>query len=388
MTTGIDQIGFFTPDKYLDMVDLAHARGADPNKYLIGLGQRKMAVAEANQDAVSMGINACLDFWSDIEPDKIGLLVFGTESGVDQSKSAALFVKKALGLSPQVRAFEIKEACFGLTAGLLTALDYVRLHPGKSALVIGSDIARYGLGTPGEVTQGAGAIALLIKNDPGILALAPETAAYSDDINDFWRPNTSQLAMVDGHYSQNIYLDFFEHVFADYKKQKGLTENDFAAICYHLPFVKMGLKAARLVAAKSDATTSGRLNDNFDKSAEYCRQVGNIYTGSLYMSLLSLLENGALQAGDRIGLFSYGSGAMAEFFSGQLVAGYEKRLHVEQHQALLAARTRVSVAEYEKIFKKAAEWLPKDISFKAPSDAGLWYFAGQKKFVRKYLQSK
>lgn len=121
MTTGIDQIGFYTPDKYLDMVDLAQARGVDPNKYLIGLGQRKMAVAAANQDAVSMSINACLDFWSRIDHDKIGLLVFGTESGVDQSKPAALFVKKALGLAPQVRAFEIKEACFGLTAGLLTA---------------------------------------------------------------------------------------------------------------------------------------------------------------------------------------------------------------------------------------------------------------------------
>ena len=72
MTTGIDQIGFFTPDKYLDMVDLANARGVDPNKFLIGLGQRKMAVAEANQDAVAMGINACLDFWNNIDKEKIG----------------------------------------------------------------------------------------------------------------------------------------------------------------------------------------------------------------------------------------------------------------------------------------------------------------------------
>lgn len=388
MTTGIDQIGFYTPDKYLDMVDLAQARGVDPNKYLIGLGQRKMAVAAANQDAVSMSINACLDFWSRIDHDKIGLLVFGTESGVDQSKSAALFVKKALGLAPQVRAFEIKEACFGLTAGLLTALDFVRLHPGKSALVIGADIARYGLATPGEVTQGAGAIALLVKDEPAILALDPETAAYSDDINDFWRPNTSQLAMVDGHYSQNIYLDFFEHVFSDYEQKKSLVPADFTAICYHLPFVKMGLKAARLVAAKSDAATAERLNNNFDKSAKYCRQVGNIYTGSLYMSLLSLLENGELKPGDRIGLFSYGSGAMAEFFSGRLVAGYEKQLHAERHQQLLAGRKHIGISEYERIFKKSVEWLPKDISFKAPAEAGLWYFAGQKNYVRKYLQTK
>lgn len=29
MKVGIDQIGYFTPNKYVDMVDLAHARNQD-----------------------------------------------------------------------------------------------------------------------------------------------------------------------------------------------------------------------------------------------------------------------------------------------------------------------------------------------------------------------
>lgn len=41
MKVGIDQIGYFTPNKYVDMVDLAHARNQDPNKFLIGIGQKK-----------------------------------------------------------------------------------------------------------------------------------------------------------------------------------------------------------------------------------------------------------------------------------------------------------------------------------------------------------
>ena len=35
MQVGIDQIGFYTPNKYVDMVDLAEARNVDPNKFLI-----------------------------------------------------------------------------------------------------------------------------------------------------------------------------------------------------------------------------------------------------------------------------------------------------------------------------------------------------------------
>lgn len=102
----------------------------------------------------------------------------------------------------------------------MIARDFVRVHPDQTAMVIGSDIARYGIGTAGEVTQGAGSVSMLIKADPAILALNDGHSAYSKDINDFWRPNDSKLAMVDGKYSTQVYLDFFSKTFADYKKQK------------------------------------------------------------------------------------------------------------------------------------------------------------------------
>lgn len=209
MQVGIDKIGLFTPNKYVDMVDLANARKQDPNKFLVGIGQREMSIADITQDAVSMGINATLKFIDKIDKDKVGLLIFGTESSIDQSKSASLFVKTALQLKPEVRTFEVKEACFGLTAALMMARDFVRVHPDQTAIVIGSDIARYGVNTAGEVTQGAGSVAMLIKAEPSILALNDGHAAYSEDINDFWRPNDSRLALVDGKYSTQVYLDFF-----------------------------------------------------------------------------------------------------------------------------------------------------------------------------------
>ena len=42
---------------------------------------------------------------------------------------------------------------------------------GKSAIVIVSDIAKYDIGSAGEYTQGAGAVAILIKDNPRLLAL-------------------------------------------------------------------------------------------------------------------------------------------------------------------------------------------------------------------------
>ena len=384
MRVGIDKIGLFTPNKYVDVVDLAHARNEDPNKYLIGIGQSEMSVADQTQDAVSMGINATMKYIDRIDKDKIGLLVFGTESGIDQSKSASLFVKTALKLKPEVRTFEVKEACFGLTAALMIARDFVRVHPDQTAMVIGSDIARYGIGTAGEVTQGAGSVSMLIKADPAILALNDGHSAYSEDINDFWRPNDSKLAMVDGKYSTQVYLDFFSKTFADYKKQKKLETNDFDAIIYHLPFTKMGLKANRLAVADQDEATTEKLQNSFDASKQLSRRVGNIYTASLYMSLLSLLENGNLPTGALVGLFSYGSGAMGEFYSGNLVEGYEKEVNAAGDEKMLKRRQKVSVPEYEEIFNTALDDPEDNEELTSDDEKGTWYFAGTKGNIRQY----
>ena len=386
MQVGIDQIGFYTPNKYVDMVDLAHARNEDPNKFLIGIGQNKMSVADQTQDAVSMGINATLRYLDQIAREKVGLLIVGTESSVDQSKSASIFIKSALALPANVRTFEVKEACFGMTAGIMIARDYVRLHPHHSAIVIGSDIARYGVNTGGEVTQGAGSISMLIKSDPQILTINKGHSSYSEDINDFWRPNDSAVAVVDGKYSKNVYLDFFKQTFTAYRKQTGIKTSDFTALLYHLPFVKMGFKANEWAITAQDEKTKKHLTENFTAAARYGKEVGNIYTASLYLSLLSLLENAKLPANAKIGLFSYGSGAMGEFYSGQIIEGYEKNLHANADQTMINRRQKLTIPEYEQIFNQSLESPQDDMELQSDEQTGNWYFAGIKNRIRQYLQ--
>ena len=97
--------------------------------------------------------------------------------------------------------------------GLLLAKDYVTLHPDKKVLVIRADIARYGLNTAGEVTQGGGAIAMIVSANPQILAIEDQTVHLSEDIMDFWRPLDRREAIVDGKYSTEVYLRFFQTVF-------------------------------------------------------------------------------------------------------------------------------------------------------------------------------
>ena len=356
MKIGIDKIGFATSNYVLKLNDLAAARATDPEKLSKGLLLKELSIAPLTEDIITLGAAAADPILTSEDKEKIDMVIVATESSIDQSKAAAVFIHGLLAIQPFARSFEIKEACYGATA----ALDYAKLHiekyPDSKVLVIASDIAKYGINTPGEPTQGAGAIAMLISKDPRILIFNEDNVAQTRDVMDFWRPNYSTTPYVNGLYSTQQYLDCLKTTWDEYQKRHNLSLKDFVAYCFHLPYPKLALKGLNKIMDKSlPQEQQDQLKENFEKSILYSQKVGNIYTGSLFLGLLSLLENtDNLKAGDKIALFSYGSGAVAEIFSASLVPGYEKQLSQTRLEEL-DLRQALSVEEYEHIFFAEAE---------------------------------
>lgn len=386
MRIGIDKIGFYTPPMYVDMNELAEARGDEPAKYTIGIGQSQMAVTPLSQDIVSMAANAAFQILEQDDLDKIDLVIVGTESGLDASKSAAVYVHQLLGIQPHARSIEMKHACYGATAGIQMAKGHIALNPDRKALVIATDIARYGLATGGEVTQGAGAVAMLVSANPRIMSLENNSAYLSKDIMDFWRPTYSEYAMVDGQYSNEQYISFFLETWNLYKEKTTMTIEDIKAFCFHLPYTKMGQKALREILAEADEDKQAELQELFQLSTIFSRNVGNIYTGSLYLGLLSLLEQDSqLAEGDRIGLFSYGSGAVGEFFTAILEEGYKSQLAIETHKSLFDSRQQISVADYETIFSQQLPQDGSEVVVETKEDPSKICLAGIKDHKRFYL---
>lgn len=349
MNIGIDKIGFFTSDLFLDMAELATARHEDPNKYLIGIGQKKAAVIRNSQDSVTLAANAASKIIDDSDREKIDLILFGTESGIDNSKSGAVYLQHLLGINQSASGVELKQACFGLTAGIRLAMGHILMRPESRVLLVGSDIARYGLHSSGEVTQGGGAVAMIMSANPRIMTISKEYSHYTKDIMDFWRPLGFSEALVDGKYSSDEFIQFFLKTYNAYKEMTNLESSDFEGMVFHLPFTKMGYKALRAGIEDETIEEQNRLFEAFDESKQLSQIVGNLYTGSLYLSLISLLVNRELKKNDRVGLFSYGSGAEGEFFSGK-INDYDKQSLTESLQ-WLDQREQVSVQEYERIYQ-------------------------------------
>ena len=386
MNVGIDLISFYTPAYFLDLAVLAKIRGVDKDKFYVGIGQEKMAVPPPDEDIVSMAASAALPVLEKTNRDDIELFLLATESAVDQSKASALFAHSLLKLPTRCRAIETKEACYSGTACLQLAASWVAAHPGKKALVLCSDIARYDLKSPGEPTQGAGAIAMLVSTDPRVMALDPEYGLYADDVMDFWRPNYREEALVDGKYSMRVYIAAIEEAWRQYAETSGRTFGDFSRFCYHLPFTKMAEKAhlrLRRACGLPEATEE-ELEREIGDSLRYNRITGNTYTGSVYEGLCALLDCCAEDLGGRrIGLFSYGSGCMGEVFSGVVTPGYRTHLFSETHRKMLETRAELTYQQYEDIFQLG---IPKDggeHTF-AQYRTGPFRFAGITQHKRKY----
>ena len=265
MAAGIDDIAIYIPRLYLDAGDFAKARGLDPEKLERGLGIGQMAIVDTNQDPACLAANACLRVMqkNKLTPDKIGRLYVATESSFDESKAMNSYV---IGMLEQVYGkdtfghcggIECKFACVSGSYALYDNTNWIRAGEAedKYALVVVSDIAKYDLGSSGEVTQGAGAIAMLLNDNPRLLSFDPKVTATSiKNEYDFYRPFGKETPIVHGQYSNLLYLIQVKNALIDYKRKVEKTgliklkdgETILDHVDYlnmHLPYSNMGKKA-------------------------------------------------------------------------------------------------------------------------------------------------
>jgi len=251
---GISDIAIYIPSYYLSHKDLAKARNIPVEKYTIGLGNKNMAIIPNWEDAVTMAANAAILLLqkTGTDPGEIQQMVVSTESGVDYSKPVASYVQELLNIGTQCRIYEIKHACYGGTAGLINSVDRLSQNhrSSKKAMVIMTDIARYGFESRGEPTQGAGAVALLVERDPKFATLDTSlNGIFSKNVFDFWRPTGHSVPIVDGQYSIECYLTALQGASEHLRSNLGLREEKLLDvldyIIYHMPYCSMAKKAHR-----------------------------------------------------------------------------------------------------------------------------------------------
>lgn len=372
MKVGIDSIAFDLPKLYLPIKTLAENRNIEPEKLIKGLGLHKMSFPDANQDVVTFATNAVYKIiqQENINPKDIARIYVGTESGVDSSKPIASYIATLLeqelgeGNFRYCDTLDMTFACIGAVDALQTTLDFIRLNPDKKAIVVATDNAKYDLNSTGEYTQGAGAIAMLITANPRVLAFSKEVGISSQGVFDFFKPrryfsknellNTidnpewngileeeiafyKEQPVFDGQYSNQCYINRTSEAYFHYKgisNQEGKLFENWENILMHLPYCFQARRTFVEIFAKEN-----NLSDDIKviaKSPEYLEfvnktifpseiasgQVGNMYTGSIFLGMLSTLcfhlQNDTELINKKFGFIAYGSGSKSKVFEAEV----------------------------------------------------------------------
>jgi hydroxymethylglutaryl-CoA synthase len=387
LSVGIDDLAFYAPRLYLDITDLAEKRQIAPEKLRAGLGLHKMALPDAHEDAATMAAEAMLELIerNQLDPRQIGRVWMGTESALDGAKPTATY---AVGMVQERLAdrygpdsmrrcdvLDMTFACIGATDALLGTLDWVAADPRRVGIVVASDVAKYELESSGEYTQGAGAIAILVKANPRLLKVRRTVGVATESVHDFYKPRREKFTetpVFDGQYSNLCYQQRMTEALAHFREQaveSGLFRADqypalserWARMAFHLPYsfhakrmyveefiqerknkgawaadvAKYGFQTLdnvrfadekayqKAYAGFLKSVSESRLYRQFvaqklEKAQRASSEMGNLYTASVFLALMGTLESdwqeGAALAGKRIGFLAYGSGSKAKAF--------------------------------------------------------------------------
>ena len=424
MSVGIEDLAVYFPRSYVDLTgEFASSRKPKDKtleeyvgKLVNGLGVAKMAIPDVHEDAVTMAANAAFRLIerNKLSPEQIGRISVGTESQVDNAKPIPSYLQ---GCLENKRIFgkgslehcdiggDVVFACVGATSALRDTINWIRAsdNEGRVGIVVATDVAKYDLHSNAEHTQGAGAVAMLVSEDPQLLALERPIGIHSEHERDFYKPKHRTTPVVDGKHSERLYWKAMRGAFDDYRRQvveSGLIKlNDGEALTdhvdhmiVHLPYSEMGRDALayllrhdwrglprwQLIIEEVE-NEPGKENfvneDDFLKADREWRkkflktkkfqeafegkvkpsqivskQVGNAYAASMSLAFASMLEFGKHYDGQRVGLGSYGSGCKAMAMSGILTNGSEYGLNLNL-KTMLESRRELSLEQYEALHR-------------------------------------
>jgi 3-hydroxy-3-methylglutaryl CoA synthase len=357
LPVGIEKINAYPGSMSLDLGALCAARNRDAGELRDYLMIDERSVIPPWEDTVTLAANAAAPMLTEADRQAIGLLIVGTETSLDQEKPISSWLHGALGLPGHCRNFEIKHACYGATGAIQMAAAWLAsgLARGRKALVVSADSSLLGLNEPYEPVMGACACAALLSGTPRLVEYELEpTGVHAHDVSDVIRP-TPRLEMGNSETSIYSYMELLVSAYASYESQwpdRPDFDTHFAKHVYHVPFGGICWRAHRTLLAQFSDVSPAQARAHFQRKVEpsliHNRRIGGSYGASTLIALIGLCDAANdLEAGDRVGVYAYGSGACGEFYGVRIAPAFRAAANEADLRAQLDARQPVAVETYE-----------------------------------------
>jgi len=271
-----------------------------------GLPIVEKAVAGLDEDVITMSIEAARNALarSGVSASEIRAVWVGSESHPYAVKPTSTVVAEAIGATPHTQAADWEFACKAGTEAIQAAIGFVGSGMANYALAIGMDTAQGRPGDALEYTAGAGGAAFLLGPAETALCSIEGSYSYATDTPDFWRrANETYPEHGERFTGEPAYFKHITTAAKSLMESTGTTPGDFRYVVFHQPNTKFPLRVGKELGFREDQIETGLL----------VPEIGNTYAGSAMVGLTAILD--VAEAGDRILMVSYGSGAGSDAFS-------------------------------------------------------------------------
>lgn len=305
MEVGIVSYGAYVPRYRIRPEEIGRIWGVDGKSMGKGLYINQKSVPSPDEDVVTIATEAARHMMArvpGVDPKDIGAVYVGSESHPYAVKPTATIVAEAIEATPAMTAADMEFACKAGTAGIQACMGLVGSGMVRYGVAIGADTSQGAPGDALEYSASAGGAAYLVGSE-NVIARIDKTLSFTTDTPDFWRREGQPYPLHGGRFTGEP--AYFRHITSAAKmmmEAMGTTPGDYRYAVFHQPNGKFPTRVAAQLGFQPEQIEYGLLTP----------EIGNTYSGAVPLGLANVLDHA--EAGDRILVTSYGSGAGSDAF--------------------------------------------------------------------------
>jgi 3-hydroxy-3-methylglutaryl CoA synthase len=271
------------------------------NPVTMGVAQGEKAVANYDEDSITMAASASLDCLKGRDRAQIDALYLASTSLPYRERQNAGIVAAALDLKPGVRTADLTDSTKSGTTAVLAGLDNVKAN-GGNVLVASADCRLGRMGSMQEQIFGDAGAALLLGSE-NVIAEFKGAYSISYDFVDHYRAEGRQFdrSWEDRWVRELGYGQIIGEAVMGFLKKTKLPLEGFNKVIYNCPFTR-----EHQAIAKKGKIAPDRIQGNLFEV------IGDSGAAQPLVMLVAALE--AAKPGDKLLLVGYGNGADALAF--------------------------------------------------------------------------
>jgi len=304
------------------------------------------AVANADEDSITMAVEAGMDCLSGIDPKTIDGLFFATTTAPYTEKDSASLIATILDMRENIITTDFTDSLKAGTTAITRAVDAIKANPEiKNVLVIASDTREPEPATFWEYAFADGAAALLIAEEDILPLSIEDYYSISVNITGPWkRASDSFVRTFEPKADAAIYMQTITKAMSELLKRNNVNPADIGGAAYYYNNPRVHGKIAKMMKFAQGAAQNSMFF-----------QVGDLGTPMAIMLLIAALRRPKPDA--KMILAGYGDGADAILLQVRdkaLVKNMSKgRIGFLKHyKSMVALKNYVKFIENKKLLEK------------------------------------